>query len=71
MNNITDLRNELSSLFTKLKTGEIDAKQAVEMNNAAGKIINTVKVQLEYATLRKESPDIPFMHAPDGTNSGS
>lgn len=69
MNNITDLRNELAALFTQLKAGKIEAKQAVEMNNAAGKIINTVKVQLEYAALRKEAPDIPFMH--NGDNPGS
>lgn len=69
MNNITDLRNELSALFTKLKMGEVDTKQAAEMNNAAGKIINTVKVQLEYAALRKESPDIPFMGGTDGSDA--
>ena len=61
MKNITELRDELAAVFIGLKTGTLEAKQAVEMNNAAGKIINTVKVQLEYAHMRKEAPNIPFM----------
>jgi hypothetical protein len=31
------------------------------MNNTAGKIIHAQRVQLEYADLRKEQPDIDFM----------
>jgi len=31
------------------------------MNNTAGKIIHAQRVQLEYADLRKEQPDIAFM----------
>lgn len=61
MKNITDLRNELSQVFSELKTGELKPKVATEMNNAAGKIINTVKIQLDYANLRKEKPDIPYL----------
>jgi len=61
MKSITELRNELAAVFKGLKDGTLEPKQAVEMNNAAGKIINTVKVQLEYAELRKETPNIPFM----------
>jgi len=61
MKNITELRNDLSALFDQIKEGSIDVKQAAEMNNTAGKIINTLKAQLEYAELRKESPSIPFL----------
>jgi len=61
MKSMTDLRNELAAVFEGLKNGTLEPKQAVEMNNAAGKIINTVKVQLEYAELRNETPSIPFM----------
>lgn len=61
MNTIAKLRDELSIVFTELKTGELKPKVATEMNNAAGKIINTVKVQLEYASLRKEKPVIPYL----------
>jgi hypothetical protein len=31
------------------------------MNNSAGKIINSLKVELEYFALRKEKPNIPFL----------
>lgn len=61
MKNIIELRTELSKIFNDLKKGRIEAKVASEMNNAAGKIINTVKVQLEYASQRKEKPDIDFL----------
>jgi hypothetical protein len=61
MKNITELREELAKVFTSLRDGTMDPKQAIEMNNAAGKMINTVKVQLEYAELRGDKPDIGFM----------
>ena len=44
-----------------LFNGTIDVKAASEMNNTAGKIINTQRVQIEYASLRNEAPNIPFM----------
>ena len=61
MKTITDLRNELLEVFEDLKDGNVEPKVAAEMNNAAGKAINTVKVQLEYAVLRKEIPKIAFL----------
>lgn len=66
MNNITALRNELSKIFDGLLDGTVQAKDAVELNNTAGKIINTLKVQLVYAALRKETPDIAFLHPSEG-----
>ena len=65
MKNITELRDELAAVFAGLKNGTLEPKQAVEMNTAAGKIINTVKVQLEYADMRGEEPNIPFMNTGD------
>lgn len=38
------------------------AVQVKEMANMAGKIINSAKLQIEYATLRKETPDIEFIN---------
>lgn len=61
MKNITDLTTQLTDLFESLKDGTIDVKVATEMNNTAGKIINAQRVQLEYATLRKETPEIKFL----------
>ena len=61
MKTITELRTELGKIFEGLGNGTVDVKAATEMNNSAGKMINTVKVQLEYAALRKETPKISFM----------
>jgi adhesin HecA-like repeat protein len=62
MTNITDIRDSLIEVFNKLRDGDIDLKQASEINNTAGKIINTAKVQLAYAALRGEQPIIPFLN---------
>jgi len=51
---ITDLRDSLCDLYTKLLTGTVDRKQAQEINNSAGKIIATAKLQLEYVGLIKD-----------------
>ena len=61
MKTITDLRNELYDTFDDLKAGNITPKVASEMNNSAGKIIHTLKVQLEYHTMTKSTPKIPFL----------
>ncbi len=60
MKNIEAVRSELALVFAGLKDGTLDPKQAVEMNNCAGKVINSLKVELEYHALRKETPDIKF-----------
>jgi adhesin HecA-like repeat protein len=62
MTNITDIRDSLIEVFDKLRDGDMDLQQAAEINNTAGKIINTAKVQLAYAALRGEQPIIPFLN---------
>jgi len=62
MNNIKDVRKELCKAFEDIRTGELDVKRGAEMSNIAGKIINSLKVQLEYSSLRKESPSIDFFN---------
>lgn len=60
--NISELRNSLSTdVYTKLLNGEIKPGVASEANNAAGKIINTIKVQLEACALAKTIPNIKFL----------
>jgi len=61
MKHISELTVQLSDLYEGLKNGTIETKIAAEMNNTAGKIIHAQRVQLEYAELRKEQPDISFM----------
>ena len=68
MNNIKTLRNDLMQVFADLRSGEIEVKVAAEMNNTAGKIINTIRAELEYAELRKTSPDIAFLNTEETDN---
>ncbi len=54
--NANELQKELSELYHNLKTGAIKPPVACEMNNAAGKMINLAKLQLEYMRLGKATP---------------
>jgi hypothetical protein len=63
MKTITELRNELADVFDKLNSGLIKPKEAGELANVAGKMINSAKVQLEYYALRKETPSIKFLES--------
>lgn len=62
-NNITALRNELLEVFDGLRSGKIKPPMAKEVNNTAGKIIGSCKVQLEYCKLAQVKPEIPFLSA--------
>lgn len=64
MTTITDIRNDLINVFNGLRDGSMEAKDAFEINNTAGKIISSAKVQLAYAALRGERPDIEFLKSP-------
>ena len=57
----SDLHRDLVDLFTAVKSGAIGIKQAKEMNNCAGKIIALARTQVEYAVVRDERPNIPFL----------
>lgn len=58
---ITELREQLLDAFEWVKQDPRRANQVKEMVNAAGKAIASVKVQLEYALLRGEQPEISFL----------
>lgn len=61
MKNIEEVRKALCVAFKDIRSGKMDVKQASGMANMAGKIIGTLKVELEYASLRNEEPDIEFL----------
>ena len=61
MTTICDIREQLIDVFNGLRDGSVEIKDAVEINNTAGKIINTAKVQIAYSALRGEVPNIPFL----------
>lgn len=66
INDINELREELIAAYDWVKTDPRRANQVKEMVNAAGKILGTVKAQIEYAMLKGEEPDIPFMGKTSG-----
>lgn len=61
MKNVIELRKELCSIYHDLKNDAIEIDRAKELTNTAGKIISSVKLELVYAALRKESPVIDFL----------
>lgn len=58
---ISELRDQLLDAFQWVKEDPRRANQVREMTNAAGKVLGTVKAQLEYAMLRQEKPSIEFL----------
>lgn len=64
--NITELRDQLLDAFDWVKGDARRANQVKEMANAAGKVLGTVKCQLEYAMLKGEEPEIPFIGKTSG-----
>ena len=58
---IRELRDQLLDAFQWVKEDPRRANQVKEMTNAAGKVLGTVKAQLEYAMLRQEKPSIEFL----------
>ncbi len=47
-NDITTLRNQLYETLSDLKNGDVKPSVAAEINNAAGKIIQTMQMQIAY-----------------------
>ena len=54
--NSQSLRWRLAQVWNELESGEIKVAKAKEIVNLSGKMINSVKMQLEYYALRKEEP---------------
>lgn len=63
---INELREQLLDAFDWVKSDPRRSNQVKEMTNAAGKILGTVKAQLEYAVIKGEDPDIPFLGKTSG-----
>jgi tyrosine-protein phosphatase YwqE len=69
MKHVEELQKNLSDLYQSLKNGEVDCKTADSLANVAGKFINSVKLQLVYAELREEKPEIAFLDKNSGVKS--
>lgn len=61
MRNINELRHELCVIFDEIRANKVTLPRAKELTNTAGKIINSIKLELVYAALRKETPIIEFL----------
>ena len=62
MKNIKELRDQMCDVFGELQNGNLELGLAKELSNAAGKIISTAKVELEYAKLNKIKKNIDFLN---------
>lgn len=58
MNHLEEVTDGLMGVFRELRAGTMEAKDAVEINNTAGKIISAYKVRIAYAALRGDVPEI-------------
>jgi hypothetical protein len=61
MQNITDLRTSLADNYTKMKANKMGINLGKELANTAGKIINSLKVELEYNSMMGIKEVIPFL----------
>lgn len=59
--NMVQLRDSLLETYNQLKNGEIGTKEAKETSNLSGKIVSTVKAQMEYYVMTKADGKIEFM----------
>ena len=64
--NIASVTAALAETYEGLRSGKVNARDASEMTNALGKIIKGRAAQLEYFSLRKDKPDVPFWHEKPG-----
>jgi hypothetical protein len=63
MQNIKDLRESLVDNYEKLKNNEMELKMAKELANTAGKVLNSLKVELEYQALTGNKKIIKFLES--------
>jgi hypothetical protein len=59
--NLNELRGILSDELQRLRDGDTTAANVNAISNATGKILSTVKLEMEYAKLTGKTPDIPML----------
>lgn len=65
MQNITELRKSLADNYTQMKAGKMGVKTGKELANTAGKIINSLKVELDYNHIMQIKKKIDFLENPE------
>lgn len=66
MNHIEEITEGLMATFRELKAGDIEAKDAQELANVAGKIISAYKTRIAYAMIRNDAPLIAGLETTPG-----
>jgi len=61
MQNIKELRDSLAENYEQMKERKMSLKLGKELANTAGKLLGTLKVELEYNKLTDTKPDIDFL----------
>lgn len=61
MQNITELRQSLADNYTKMKANKMNLALGKELANTAGKMINSLKVELEYNSMLDKKVVIDFL----------
>ena len=64
--NITELRDKVLESIVAMDADPRRVPLAKELNNSVGKVVATLRLQVDYACLRGEEPDVPFMGATSG-----
>ena len=59
--NSNELREFGCEVLAELRNKELHANIGKEIYNGMGKVINSVKMELEYAHITKQAPNIPFL----------
>lgn len=70
MKNITDLRESLIDNYNQMKAKEMAIKEGKELANTAGKILNSLKIELEYNSMMDYKKPIKFLQT-DATGDDS
>ena len=59
--NVTELRENLISVYEQLRKKEIGVSEAKELANITGKVISSAKAQMEYNKMVGSKSAIKFM----------
>ena len=62
LKNIKDLRDDLLSNYNQTKAGEMGVPMAKELANTAGKVLSSIKLELEYNKYMGINRKIEFLN---------
>ena len=58
--NVRELTEDLTNVYHLVRTQQMTSRDANDLANVAGKILNAAKSELQYRQWRKERVKIPF-----------